>query len=110
MHAASPNAPSASALLVAHSRPVPARPFLLAPPERRPIDRMFAEAIICCMKEGRLPARQEVQAVAARIWSDIQTASPKIPWDDIVPGCRRHRRLVAAARAALGDSGSGKPP
>jgi hypothetical protein len=63
------------------------------------------------MKEGRLPARHEVQAVAARIWSDIQTASPKVPWDDIVPGCGRHRRIVAAARAALGDPRSvAEPP
>jgi len=63
------------------------------------------------MKEGRLPARHEVEAAAARIWSDIQTATPKIPWDAIVPGCGRHRRIVAAARAALGDSRSdGKPP
>jgi hypothetical protein len=41
--------------------------------------------------------------VAARIWRDIQYDGPKIPWGDIVPGCRRHRRMIAAARAALGD-------
>ena len=111
MHAAFPTARLAPALPVDRSRPVSARPFLLAPPERRPIDRIFAAAIVRCMKEGRRPAGHEVQAVAARIWSDIQTASPKIPWDDIVPGCDAHRRIVAAARAARGDARSyGKPP
>ena len=111
MHAAPLTSVSATPALADPSLPGRARSFLLAPPRRRPIDRIFAEAIVQCMKEGRLPARHEVQAVAARIWSDIQTASPKVPWNDIVPGCGRHRRIVAAARAALGDARSdGKPP
>lgn len=111
MHAASPTAFPATAVPADRSRPDRARPFLLAPPGRQPIDRVFAEAIVRCMNEGRLPAGHEVQSVAARIWSDVQVVSPKIPWADIVPGCGRHRRIVAAARAALGDPRSdGKPP
>lgn len=111
MHAASPTILSATGPLADRSRPVQAQPFLLAPPERKPIDSIFAEAIVRCMNEGRRPAGHEVQTVAARIWSDVQIASPKVPWDDIVPGCGRYRRMVAAARAALGDVRSdGKPP
>ena len=111
MHAVRQPTASATVLLAGGPLPVRTRPFLLAPVQRQPIDRIFAEAIVLCMNEGRRPARHEVQAVAARIWNDIQVGSPKIPWDDIVPGCGRHRRIVAAARAALGDARSGgKPP
>ena len=86
-------------------------PFSLPRRRRQPIDGIYAEAIVLCMNEGRRPAGHEVHVVAARVWSDIQVGSPKIPWDDIAPGCGRHRRIVAAALAALGDArGDGKPP
>ena len=111
MHGASQSTDSATALPADRPRPVRARRFLRAPARRRPIDRIFAEAIVICMNEGRLPAGHEVQAVAARIWSEIQIGPRKVPWDDILPGSARHRRMVAAARAALGDSErGGKPP
>jgi hypothetical protein len=89
----------------------PARLFLLAPPRRPRIDAIFSEAIVLCMNGGRHPHGHEVQCVAARIWSEIQVGPRKVPWDLIMPGCGRHRRLIAAALAALGVTGSdGKPP
>ena len=111
MHVARPTTASASTLLADRSRPDRALPFLLAPARRQPIDRIFAPAIVRCMNEGRRPSGHEIEAVAATIWSDIQCSPRKIPWGDIMPGCGRHRRIVAAARAALGDAcGGGKPP
>ena len=111
MHAAPPTIASATFLLAGHSHEGRARPFLLAPARPPPIDRIFALAIVQCMNEGRRPAGHEVQSVAARIWSDVQAGPRKVPWDDIVPGCGRHRRIVAAALAALGEARSGgKPP
>ena len=111
MHAAPPTIASATFLLADHSHEGRARHFLLAPVRPPPIDRIFALAIVQCMNEGRRPAGHEVQSVAARIWSDVQAGPRKVPWDEIVPGCGRHRRIVAAARAALGEARSGgKPP
>ena len=107
MHAALLSPASATLLLPDRSLAARARPFLLAPARHEPIDRIFARPIVLCLNEGRRPAGDEVQAVAARIWSDIQVGSPKIPWDDIDPGCNRHRRIVAAARAALGEQRGG---
>ena len=107
MHAASA---STTTSLVDRTIPHKTRPLLLAPAKRKQIDRIFAEEIVLCMNKGRLPTSHEVQAVAARIWDDIQIGSPKIPWCEIVPGCHRYRQIVAAARAALGDTRSdGKP-
>lgn len=111
MHAASLTTASATGHLADRLFAVRPRPFLLPPVRRSPIDRIFAEAIVLCMNEGRRAANREAQAVAARIWSDIHIGSSKIPWDDIVPGCGRYRRGVSAAWAALGDMGNGgKPP
>lgn len=111
MHAPPLSTTSAAAPLADRLLPVRTRPFLLAPVRKSLVDTIFAEAIVLCMNEGRRPAGHEVQDVAARIWSDIQVSPRKIPWDDIVPGCGRHRRIVAAARAALGDARTdGKPP
>ena len=76
---------------------------LLAPPKRSRLDDIFAEEIVLCMVEARRPGRHHVERVAARIWNDVQPGGAKIGWRDIVPGSPRHRRMIAAARAALGD-------
>src|SRR3954464_11334363 len=111
MHAVPLSTAAATTLLADRSPTAPARSFLLTLPIRRPIDAIFASAIVSCLNEGRRATGDEVQAVAARIWSDIQVGPGQIPWNEIVPGCGRHRRLVAAARVALGDERSdGKPP
>lgn len=80
----------------------PSQSYALGP-AKRSFAGNLADEIVLCLVEGRHPAGHEVDAVAARIWRDIQTGGPKIPWRDIVPGCRRHQRIIAAARAALGD-------
>lgn len=111
MHAAVPATPSAPTRLSDRSIPVRVRPFILTPAHRQPIDRIFAQAIVLCMSEGRRPSGHEIGALAARIWSDIQPGPRKVPWDDVMPGSRQHRRIVAAARAALGDTArDGEPP
>jgi hypothetical protein len=66
----------------------------------------IADEIISCMRDARHPSAGEVQAVAARIWADIQIGGPSMRWSDLTPGCRQHRQMIAAARAALGASGS----
>ena len=80
---------------------IPAR--LRPPTGRSRFGHIFAEAIVACMVEARRPDRQEIQAVAARIWAEVQTGRPRIGWCDLVPGCRPHRLMIAAARAALGE-------
>ncbi len=111
MHALRQTRRSAPALLTPDSRPSRAQPFLLAPVRGRPIDRIFPSAIVRCMSQGRLPFSHEVEAVAARIWSDIQRRPQRILWDEVTPGCDQHRRILAAARAARGDTPRvGGPP
>jgi hypothetical protein len=102
MYAATPTAASAPILL--SDRP-------LATAHLQWIDRIFAPAIVRCMNEGRRPSNDEIDAVAARIWSDIQPGPRRIPWNHVMPGCGLHRRLVAVARAALGHTKhDGEPP
>jgi hypothetical protein len=73
------------------------------PPKRSWIDAIFAEEIVRCMIEAQRPTRDEVDRVAARIWSEIQDGGVRIAWRDLLPGSKFHRQMVAAARAALGD-------
>ena len=61
-------------------------------------------AIVACMNEARLPERQEVELVAARIWNE--TRNSKAPrWAMLVPGSSDHRKIVRVAVAALGVRG-----
>jgi len=56
------------------------------------------------MNEARLPERQEVELVAARIWNE--TRNSKAPrWAMLVPGSSDHRKIVRVAVAALGVRG-----
>jgi hypothetical protein len=82
---------------------IPSRRHAPGPTTRSSVGNL-ADEIVQCLTEGRHPAAYEVQAVAAKIWDDFQAGSPKIPWDDILPGCKRHKRMIAAARAALGEA------
>ncbi len=60
------------------------------------------EPIIACMVEARRPTQQEIFAVAAKIWRDWKgKAAPA--WEEVSPGSQVHRRMMAAARFALGD-------
>jgi hypothetical protein len=111
MHAAPRTTAPATGLVADRSLPVPPQPAVPGETRRRPGGAIFADAIISCIAEGRQPAGHEVRAVAARIWSDLQIGSANIPWEGIVPGCSRHRRIVAVALAALrGATSDGKPP
>ncbi len=96
------------------SLPIQFQPRLLPPARRSLVGNIFAEEIVVCMSDARRPTRREIQIVAAKIWADIQAGSARLAWRDIVPGCRRYQRMIAAARAALGDrqdeAGEGKPP
>jgi hypothetical protein len=86
----------------------------MATGRRSLIGNIFADEIVACMAEARRPTPAEVQRVAARIWSEVQAGEPWIAWRKLVPGCGRYRRMIAAARAALGDRNDGrrgdKPP
>jgi hypothetical protein len=73
---------------------------------RSRIGNIFAEEIISCLVEPRPPERREIEAVAARIWAEIQTGGPKVGWCDLGPDCRWRRRMIAAARVALCGSDS----
>jgi hypothetical protein len=111
MLAAPRTAAMAPGLLADRSPPVPQPPVVPGAMRRRPGGGIFPDAIISCIAEGRPPGGHEVLAVAARIWSDLQIGSANIPWEGIIPGCSRHRRMVAAALVALrGATGDGKPP
>ena len=94
---------SASVVRPVRLLPVRFQPFLLAPTRRPLVGNTISEAIVMCMIEARRPTNHEVQAVAAKIWRDVQAGSSKIPWRDIVPGCARYRRMIAVACVALGD-------
>jgi len=82
--------------------PLRFQPRLMPPARRSLVGNIFAEEIVACMIEARRPTSLEIQAVAARIWAEVQAGGPRIAWRDIVPGCRRYHRMIAAARAALG--------
>ena len=80
----------------------PAFPQLLTPAKRSRLAHIFAEEIVACMVEARPPALFEVDRVAAKIWHDIQADGAKTGWRDLAPGSEHRRRMIAAARAALG--------
>ena len=75
---------------------------LPAPARRFNPRHIVAEAIVACLMEGRAPTPDEVEKVAARIWSDVQAGDVRIGWSDLAPGCARRRRMMATARTALG--------
>ena len=74
---------------------------LLFSARRSRLAHIFPEEIVACMIEARRPASHEVEAVAAKIWDDIQIGLSGIPWRDVVRDSRRHRQMLAAARIAL---------
>lgn len=78
----------------------------MLPPRRSRIGNIFAEEIISCLVEPHPPTRREIEAVAARIWSEIQAGGRKVRWCDLEPDCRQRSRMIAAARAALCGSDS----
>jgi hypothetical protein len=102
MHTESGPAESASSVRANCPRRISFQPSKFAFGER-PLAGNLADEIVRCLVEGRDPAGHEIQAVAARIWCDIHADGPRIAWNDIDPSCGPHRRMIAAARAALGD-------
>ncbi|MDT9600834.1 hypothetical protein [Sphingosinicella rhizophila] len=69
--------------------------------KNRRANRMFPTAVVICLADAREPTALEIDMVAARIWHDVQPGF-KQQWGDVAPGSRTHRRMIAAARAALG--------
>ena len=59
--------------------------------------------IVRCLVDGRRPAALEIERVAAGIWSEVQTGPNRLPWAELVSGSDCHRKMIRAARAALGD-------
>ena len=114
MHAEHGSIAAAATLRAHRSVPMVIQPRLMAPTRRSLVGNIFADEIIVCMIEARRPTGLEIQKVAARMWAESQAGGPSIAWRDVVPGCRRYHRMIAAARAALGDRKEGgsepKPP
>ena len=71
-------------------------------PSGRRVGSLFEE-IIRCMVDGRRPAALEIERVAAGIWAEVQAGPDRLPWTGLVFGSDGHRRMIRAARAALGD-------
>lgn len=103
MHAEQGSIAAAAPFRVHRPLPMVIQPRLMAPARRSLIGNIFADEIVACMVEARRPTAAEVQKVAARIWAEVQVGDPLISWRELVPGCGRYRRMIAAARAALGD-------
>lgn len=75
---------------------------LLSPPRcAQSRSNNFPEAVIACLVEDRCPSQREIAAVAARIWRDCRPSDGPL-WQDIEPGSRLSKSMIAAARAALG--------
>lgn len=66
------------------------------------IPRIFHEALIDCIHHARAPTPEEVEAMAARIWSDMRGIHSLSSWREVIPGSKDHGRITSAARAALG--------
>jgi hypothetical protein len=61
-------------------------------------------AIVACINEARLPERQEIEQVAARVWSETRDAKTRRR-TMLVPGSAEHRKVLLVAVAALGVRG-----
>jgi len=84
-------------------------PRLAAPPKECSRAATVAGPIVACMVEARRPTQREIALVAARIWKDWSGRSAA-SWKDVAPDSAPYRRMMAAARFALGDSAIGSPP
>lgn len=58
-------------------------------------------AIVACMNEARLPEREEIEKVAARIWRETRDIGAPL-WSGLTPGSTSHRKTIRIALAALG--------
>ncbi len=103
MHAEQGSIAAHPAVRAHRSVPIRFQPRLMPPARRSLVGNIFADEIVACMIEARRPTSLEIQRVAARIWSEVQAGRARIAWRDVMPGCRRYHRIIAAARAALGD-------
>ena len=79
------------------------------PLKRSRLGPIFPEAVVRCINEARPPVRDEIEAVAAKIWSDVQDGGGTVRWRQLIPGSIRHRRMIAAARAALSGQAAPDP-
>jgi hypothetical protein len=103
-----PHSPIATLGARADLPPTAPSPFLGPTPLKRSrLGPIFPEAVVRCINEARPPVRDEIEAVAAKIWSDVQAGGGTVRWRQLIPGSIRHRRMIAAARAAL--SGQAEP-
>lgn len=63
---------------------------------------IFHPSLIDCMANARAPQPVEVQALAERIWSEVNGAEGNRAWGDLPMLSLERRRAVAAARLAFG--------
>jgi hypothetical protein len=61
-------------------------------------------AIVACINETRLPERQEIELVAARVWNETRDAKTRRS-SMLVPGSAEHRKVLRVAVVALGVRG-----
>lgn len=53
-------------------------------------------AIVACINETRLPERQEIELVAARVWNETRDAKTRRS-SMLVPGSAEHRKVLRTA-------------
>lgn len=79
----------------------------MLPPD---ISQIFHPALIDCMTGGRTPEQHEIEAMAERIWSDLNGVSAPVAWCDLLEDSSDRRRAIAAAQMAFGmHAGSARP-
>lgn len=61
-------------------------------------------AIVACINETRLPERQEIELVAARVWNETRDAKTRRS-SMLVAGSAEHRKVLRVAVVALGVRG-----
>ncbi len=66
------------------------------------IRHIFHEVLIDCMSNNRAPTPDEVEAVAERIWRDINGARSPRGWDELPLAAPERRQAFLASRVALG--------
>ncbi|PTQ12030.1 hypothetical protein CLG96_05475 [Sphingomonas oleivorans] len=64
--------------------------------------RLFPQALLACIANGRTPHPQAIDDVAEKIWREAFQHGSRRRWKDVLPSSIEYRRAMAAAHAAYG--------
>ena len=66
--------------------------------------RVFHSALVAAIRDDRVLLGHEVEQIAARMWCEVFPARVTNSWHDLPDSSTDRRRMMRAARVALGGT------